>query len=247
MRRALGLVGDGPRVRPETGERSETPQRQAGNFTQGAHRRRFVQDGEIPVTVIRRDEAPGAAPAMGPSFSRLHRVETALQGETAARERIEKALQDAQATVQALRTKMGHNELEKNEAIESARTGRATVAGLREEVAALTESLREAGERASEAEEALRATREDLAGERSASRAARRLAEDTARQPLLALETAGDRGYGDTPVRPPARRGRPPGVSAAPPPASVASQDENTEGEPVKWWLMPAKPAGKRR
>ena len=110
MRRALGLFGDGPRPRTDN-ERSEQPQRQGG-FIQGLHRRRFVQDGEVPVTVVRRDQPdashPSAAPA-GPTSSRLQRVEATLQAETAARDRAERALHEAQAMVQTLQTKIGHN------------------------------------------------------------------------------------------------------------------------------------------
>src|SRR6185312_13951062 len=61
MRRALGLYGDAPRPRPEN-ERSEPAQRAGGGFMQGVHRRRFVQDGEVPVTVVRRDAPDTAHP-----------------------------------------------------------------------------------------------------------------------------------------------------------------------------------------
>ena len=244
MRRALGLAGDMPRSRPENGERSESPQRQGGNFMQGAHRRRFVQDGEIPVTVVRRDEASGAVTPMGPSFSRLHRVETALQTETAARERAERTLQEAQAALQALRTKIGHNELAKNEAIEAARRDRAILAGLREEMTALTERLRETEARVTETEESLGLARDDLAEERMARQKAERLLRENTRQASLALDVE-DPGVGDrTPSRYAPRRGRSPdapAVSAQPP------ETEEDAAEPVKWWLMPAKPVGKRR
>ena len=121
MRRALGLFGDAPKSRSDGGERAEPAQRSGGGvFTQNTHRRRFVQDGEVPVTVVRRDDPASAAPPMGPSYSRLHRVEAALQTESTTRERAERALQEAQAAVQALRTKMGHNDLAKNEAVAAA-------------------------------------------------------------------------------------------------------------------------------
>jgi len=62
MRKALGLLGEsGPRHRPDP-ERMEQPiLRMGGVFggggsNGGLHRRRFVQDGDIPVTVLRRDQ-----------------------------------------------------------------------------------------------------------------------------------------------------------------------------------------------
>ncbi len=94
MRKALGLLGEGQRHRPEA-ERSEPTHRMADRFNSGLHRRRFVQDGDIPVTVLRRDqghEAPahrGAPSAALPTSSRLQRTEAALAAETAAREKAE--------------------------------------------------------------------------------------------------------------------------------------------------------------
>src|SRR5277367_5564391 len=54
MRKALGLLGE-PRNRPDT-ERMDQPARLSERFNGGLHRRRFVQDGDIPVTVLRRGE-----------------------------------------------------------------------------------------------------------------------------------------------------------------------------------------------
>src|SRR5689334_9659888 len=54
MRRALGLMGEPPRHRPEA-DRLEQPVRSGGGYGGGLHRRRFVQDGDIPVTVLRRE------------------------------------------------------------------------------------------------------------------------------------------------------------------------------------------------
>ena len=109
----LGLYVATHRGPVPEGDRQESGQRGGGGgggFMQGVHRRRFVQDGEVPVTVVRRDAPdaahPGAAQS-GPTSSRLQRVEAALAQETAARERAERALHEAQAMVQALQTKMG--------------------------------------------------------------------------------------------------------------------------------------------
>lgn len=150
MRRALGLYDD--EVRPRTeGDRQEPAQRGGqGAFGQGGvHRRRFVQDGEVPVTVVRRDmpdaEHPGGGPSgigqSGPTSTRLQQVEAALAAETASRERAERALHEAQAAVQALQTKIGHNELVKNDALGALKRHHEEIVWIREELAQAREAV----------------------------------------------------------------------------------------------------------
>jgi hypothetical protein len=241
MRRALGLYGDAPRPRPES-ERSEPAQRAGGGFMQGVHRRRFVQDGEVPVTVVRRDVPDAAHPGTGqaaPTSSRLQRVEAALAAETAGRERAERALHEAQAAVQALQTKIGHNDLAKNEATAASKRHLEEIVALKEELAAGAERLLEAETRASDIEEDMRVMRAELTEERRARKLAERLlreaTEDAAR--IVPFEIAPPPRPHDPVERIPARRGRPPTVHAEP----------EVEPEPVKWWLLPAKTATKRR
>jgi hypothetical protein len=259
MRRALGLNGDGPRPRPES-ERQEHAQRGGGAFMQGGvHRRRFVQDGEVPVTVVRRDSADAAhqgaphsgtahsstgAGSSGPTSSRLQRVEAALAAETAGRERAERALHEAQGAVQALQTKIGHNELAKNEAVGASKRHLEEISSLREQLTSGAELLRETEARAHEAEEALRAIRAELTEERRARKMAERLLREATDEPALIIaEDVTPAQHSREPVgreqvaRAPARRGRPPAVRAVP----------EVEPEPVKWWLLPAKTAAKRR
>jgi hypothetical protein len=244
MRRALGLYGDQPRPRPDT-DRAEPAQRSGGGFmpgggfTQGVHRRRFVQDGEVPVTVVH----PGGGQA-GPTSSRLQRVEAALAVETAARDRAERALHEAQAAVQALQTKMGHNDLAKDEAVAAAKRLQDELVSLREELSAGAEQLKEAEARAHDAEDEPRTLRAELAEERRARKLAERLLREASDEPaLMALDAAPEPASvhthrpGATVERIPARRGRPPAVRAEP----------EVEPEPVKWWLLPAKTTAKRR
>lgn len=240
MRKALGLYGDTPRPRPD-GDRQDTPQRTGGGFMQGVHRRRFVQDGEVPVTVVRRDAPDAGHPGTGqagPTSSRLQRVEAALAAETTGRERAERALHEAQAALQALQTKIGHNDLAKNEAVAASKHHLEEIIALREELAAGAERLREVETRASDVEEDLRAARAELTEERRARKLAERLLREATEEP--AVVTA----FEPTPLpreaveqRVPARRGRPPAVHAEP----------EVEPEPVKWWLLPAKTGTKRR
>jgi hypothetical protein len=231
MRRALGLFGDAARTRPD-GERQEPAQRAGGGgFMQGVHRRRFVQDGEVPVTVVRSPDA-----AAGPTSSRLQRVEAALTAETAARDRAERALHDAQAALQALQTKIGHNELAKDEAVAGSKRDREELITLREELAGGAGQLREIEARAHEAESELRTLRAELSEERRARKLAERLLAETSAEPVVP-EAAPVRRMGEELERVPARRGRPPLVRTEP----------EVEQEPVKWWLAPVKAAIKRR
>ncbi len=241
MRKALGLYGDSPRPRPES-DRGESAQRAGGGgFMQGVHRRRFVQDGEVPVTVVSRVPADAAHPGAGtsaPTSSRLQRVEAALAAETAGRERAERALHEAQAAVQALQTKMGHNDLAKSEAVAASKRYQEEIVSLREELAARAERLAEAETHAQGVEEELRTIRVDLHEERRARKLAERLLREATEEPAVVLLHNDPPAVAHVPVeRVPARRGRPPAHHAEP-------EDEQ---EPVKWWLLPTKAAAKRR
>lgn len=248
MRRALGLFGATPRPRQDP-EPQQTLRNGGGGggFAQGGgmHRRRFVQDGEVPVTVVRRDEQ--AAAPLSPQSSRLQRVEAALAAETAARERAERALQEAQIAVQTLQTKIGHNELAKNEALSASKRDREEIITLRQEISGFGGRLKELTERAETAEQELTALRDDLAEERRARDLAERLLAE-ANENLEAANRPSTTGSSNPRVavqaieRPPARRGRPPNPRPVEPELEL-------EAEPVKWWLSAPAPkvAGKRR
>jgi hypothetical protein len=177
MRRALGLLGEPPRHRPEA-DRLEQPVRAGGGYGGGLHRRRFVQDGDIPVTVLRREPGHDApphrviAPANVPTSSRLQRAESALATETAAREKAERSLNEAFAVVKDLQTKIGHAELARNEAIEELRRERETAAQMRTEVQGWEARLQEAYQQVQAAEGAAQAYQDQLAEERQARKVA---------------------------------------------------------------------------
>lgn len=107
-------------------------------------RRRFVQDGEVPVTVIHPRPRQGLD-ALGPPragaspLERAEAAEAALGTERAAREQAERLLREAQATILDLRTKQGHAELARVEADDM-------VAGLRAELATAQGALAAAQE-----------------------------------------------------------------------------------------------------
>jgi hypothetical protein len=260
MRKALGLLGESSRHRPDA-ERMDPPNRMGDRFGGGLHRRRFVQDGDIPVTVLRRDqgfEAPnhrGTALPTAPTTSRLQRVEAALSAETAAREKAERALAETQSVVRDLQTKIGHAELARNEAIEALLGQRESLTQLRAEHEVREERLLEALGQARVAEHDAHICQEQLADERLARKTAEkalRIAEaarETAEQLVKTLSEEMPTPV-QTRVAPTTRRSR---VVVEPEVVAVTAARRGrpveavaTEPEPVKWWLN-TKPAGKRR
>ncbi len=270
MRRALGLFGQGMRTshnqdRGDQGSRTQERFGHGGHAGghagghQGLHRRRFVQDGEVPVTVVRREPSVDAAAV--PQSSRLQRTEAALAAETANRERAERALADAQNQIRDLKTKIGHAELARAEAVDIARREREAAAARAETSSASEEEIQALNEQIEAADIARRAAQAALAEERAARKAAERALRDATDRAETALRLLDEHkaaaklvtkpvtkpaepAVARAPVtqatrtqeeRVPARRGRPPGAKSAAkqviPPAA--------DGEPVKWWLMP--------
>jgi hypothetical protein len=270
MRRALGLLGE-PRHRMGV-DRSEQQGRSGGGFNGGLHRRRFVQDGDIPVTVLRRDQPGFDAPANRvlvpvsvPTSSRLQRTEAALAAETAAREKAERSLNETYALVHDLQTKIGHAELAKNEAMEALHREREQASRMRAEAEGWETRLQEAFEQARAAETATQGYQDRLSNEREARRtaekalrsveAARDAAEELVRtlseqvvKPSRAVAPRGGRPQAEPVHVQPPRLRRPP----AEPKVAVAATRQRPEEvveqepEPVKWWLT-TKPAPKRR
>jgi hypothetical protein len=263
MRKALGLLGESSRHRPDQ-ERMEQPSRGMGDrFAGGLHRRRFVQDGDVPVMVLRRE--PGHEPqaqrggttVATPTSSRLQRTEAALAAETAAREKAERSLSETQNIARDLQTKIGHAELAKTEAVEAMRREREAVAQLRAEAEVCEERLQEALEQARTAELAAQSYQDHLNDERQARRVAEKAlraaeaARDSAEQLVrtLSADPPAPKAAAELP-----RRGRP--LRAEPEVVEATARARRTivavapelqsEPEPVKWWLN-TKPAGKRR
>jgi hypothetical protein len=80
-------------------------------------RRRFVRDGEMPVAVIRRDHQPDGEHGA----NQLDAARQAIRSEATAKERAERLLAEAQAMIRDLQTKLGHERLAKDEALETVR------------------------------------------------------------------------------------------------------------------------------
>jgi hypothetical protein len=102
MRHALGLRGNTPR----TSASGSPPQRH-----------RFVRDGEVPVTVLRRDHQPDG----DQGAKKLDAARQAIRSEATAKEHAERLLEEAQATIRDLQTKLGHERLARDEALETVR------------------------------------------------------------------------------------------------------------------------------
>jgi hypothetical protein len=103
MRHALGLRG-------------ETPPRSSAGGSQ-RQRHRFVRDGEVPVTIIRRDRQLDGEH----SANQLDAARQAIQSEATAKDRAERLLAEAQPMIRDLQTKLGHERLAKDEVMETVR------------------------------------------------------------------------------------------------------------------------------
>ena len=222
MRRALGLAdGTAPTARP----RPEQPRRRAEapspDRPSGARpRQRFVQDGEVPVTVVNRQHEPDA-PAR-PSVNRLGGTDAALANEQAARRQAERSLQQALAAIHDLRTKLGHADLARQEAVEAARTEREAAEALRaafqKQESGLAEAL--AAERAAR-----------MAAESALHKAlAARGRTEEGRQAALEMRSASAPRDAAAPApREPA--------AAVPRKTRKPATPKQREPQPVKWWL----------
>ena len=75
------------------------------------YRRRFVRDGEVPVTLVHREHDDGAG------INRIDAARQALREQVAAREQAEHLLQEARTTIQTLETKLAHERIGRDEAL----------------------------------------------------------------------------------------------------------------------------------
>jgi len=90
------------------------------NWMDRNHRqRRFVKDGEIPVVLLNTGRDRGSQPS--PNTRPLAETEAALRAEQAARATAERALADALATIQRLRTQLAHTEIAHAETLQAER------------------------------------------------------------------------------------------------------------------------------
>ncbi len=108
MRRALGLNDQ-----PSTSGHA-APTASSGASLAQPQRRRFARDSDVAVTVVHRDHDEGSG------RNKLDVARQALSEQTAARERAEHLLQEALATIHDLQTKLAHERLARDEAVQRA-------------------------------------------------------------------------------------------------------------------------------
>jgi hypothetical protein len=257
MRKALALLGDAPRHRPAP-ERSQSlgrPNSSSGPSRGGLQRRRFIQDGDVPVTILRREQTSDprthrpAPSGVAPTSSRLQRVEAALAAETAAREKAERALTETHTAVRDLQTKIGHADLVKDEAVDVLQHERIEFGQMRIEFESLQTDLQTLRDELQTLRPLLEAAQDTLAQERKARKAAenaQELAEAARADAERLVRTLPE---AETMVQPIKSNRRDRTAAKAVTGGlfdAVPSRRSASDPEPVKRWLNAA-PAGKRR
>jgi hypothetical protein len=206
MRRALGL-----RNTSQT-QAAPVPATPTAS-TSHPQRRRFVRDGEVPVSVIHRDQGD----AFGTNA--LDTARQALREQVAAREHAEHLFQQAQAAIHDLQTKLAHERLAKDDAVQRADSEKQIVEqvlqSVREELAAEREFRRNAEQERDDAiaarQEAVERLREVL------------VTKDTRTLCPASSEPTGDPTGGSDKQKQGRRRGRP-------------TKSDQPEAEFVEWW-----------
>jgi hypothetical protein len=215
MRLALGLGS-----RPTTPGHGASPTSSSPTSHDPARqRRRFAQDGEVPVVMLHRGRDGDAA-----GENKLAAVTADLREERAARLRSERALEEANALIQSLRTKLKHTEMSWDEKLRDEREARAQVDAL---LLAEREARAQAEVKAAEAALALsileRATPAIFeAGPLPSLQP----------EPRASLDLFEDAQT----VASPAKRRRVKKTKAAPEP-TLPLEVESEEEQPIEWWL----------
>jgi len=230
MRRALGLASDGQgragQPRPEQSRSKPSASSPVRSSSAPRPRHRFVQDGDVPVALVSRSRPQEAdMPAAAPTNRGA--IEAALHQERAVRDRAERALQEALATVRDLQTKLGHAELAQREASAAAQAARDAADALR-----AAHQEREA--RWHEDLTAKRAARAAAEAAPTEAVSARTPVERTRRMASVAAPAAAVQGTAAEPAKALAKRA-PKGTRKA------SSTPREREPQPVKWWLKSAK------
>jgi hypothetical protein len=121
------------RVRRALGLTANSPPRQQQRVDQARPRHHFVRDGEVPVVVL---SGNGRSDVSQAANTRIADLESALAAEQAARASTARSLEEAQATIQSLQTRLVHAELASDEALAAERRARAEAEKALQEAAA---------------------------------------------------------------------------------------------------------------
>jgi hypothetical protein len=194
MRRSLGLR-----------QGSSSPARFSNSETHHHKRHQFVRDGDVQVEVLHGHD--------GGRVNQLDATRQALQAQIAGRDEAERLLTEARHTIHDLQTKLGHERLARDEAVQRVEAAKAEV---EQELVEAREDL--------EAERLLRLA---TAKERDQAILGRQAAEDRLRQAKEMRKTVGQPNTVPTAepllATQPRRRGRPPKVN-------------RDDSEVVEWW-----------
>jgi hypothetical protein len=176
-------------------------------------RRHFVRDGEVPVTVVHRDQGDVSGTNV------LEAARQALREQVAAREHAEHLLQEAQATIHDLQTKLAHERLATDEAVQRVDSEKQIVEqalqGAREQLAAERDGRQKVEQERDDAI-AARQKAEERMRDVLADKGARKLS------PASSMPTNDPAGGSDK-VKQTRRRGRP-------------AKPDQSEAEFVEWW-----------
>jgi hypothetical protein len=159
MRRALGIYRTNPVPIPH--DRPPSPPPSATYTSPAFARRRFVRDGEVPVTVLNREHSHGHDVSNQP-FSvagwanRIAIAEANFHAERQARGQAERFLAEAQSTIHDLQTKLGHECLARDEAQAAYDRAKADYDAAQEALAAVKAELLEEQQARRKVERALR-------------------------------------------------------------------------------------------
>ena len=129
MRLALGLTGAS---RPASGghqggsSQNHGPQQGPSHDASRPQRRRFAQDGDVPVVMLNRgrDAETGGE-------NRVQALSSELRDERSGRIKAERALEEANLSIQSLKTKLAHAEMAFEERLREEREARNKVEALR--------------------------------------------------------------------------------------------------------------------
>ncbi len=233
MRLALGLgtgtrpaaTGHGPSP-SGGGQASHDPTRQ---------RRRFAQDGEVPVVMLHRSRE-----ADGGGENKLAALTADLREERALRLKSERALEEANSLIQSLRTKLKHTEMACDEKLRDEREARAQVDAL---LVTEREARSQAEAKAAETALALSVLQRTAPQTPPAAVAQPPVTPAPAAQPAAApseialspQDLFADVEVPESTTSSPKRRvGRKPKVAAEP---TLPLQVEAEEEQPIEWWL----------
>lgn len=219
MRLALGLT-----TRPPSSGHGHAPTGGAISHDSTRQRRRFAQDGDVPVVILNRSRDGDAA-----GENKLAALTAELREERNARMKAERAQEEANLAIQSLQTKLAHTEMTYEERL---RDERETRVQLETRLLNEQEARKRVETKAAESALAFSVLERKLA---AATEAANAIAEpDLFEEP--ALPVAAPKTSRVSPVKRVARKTK--AETKAEPTLPLAPEPAREEDDkPIEWWL----------